>query len=203
MPLLGNKKEKVVYGLKNVHWALVEATDDGAVTFSTPIRIDGSTTMGLSQEGDLVEFYADDVLYYSTVVNNGYSGDTEFAIIPDDFRKEVLGEIVDEKGVQFEVADAKPKQIAILAEFDTDVIAKRICLYNVMCKRPDISSETKKSGVDVKTQKLSITARPIKIGDRLIVKSSTTAGTDPTTFDNWFKAVHVYSEPVTEPPIEG
>ncbi len=185
------QSEKVIYGLKNVHYAVVINTD-GVITYSAPARLPGAVNLGLSQEGELVEFYGDNVVYYSTTVNNGYSGDIEIAIIPDAFKVEVLGEVKDSDNVQFEVADAKPKQIAILAEFDTDQIAKRICLYNVMCKRPDITSQTKEEKIDVKAQKLSITARPIEIDGKLIVKSSTTAGTNKTKYDNWFKAVPAY-----------
>ena len=97
MPSTNNK---VKFGLKNCHYA--KATLDpetNEVTFATPVAIPGAVNLSLDPEGDTEPFYADDMVYYTTVANNGYSGDLEIALIPDSFRKDILKETEDPQGV--------------------------------------------------------------------------------------------------------
>lgn len=185
-------KEKVVYGLRNVHYALM-TDSDGAISYETPVPIPGAVSIGLTADGDIYEFYADDVAYFSTPVNNGYSGDLQMALIPDDFKQAVLGEIRDTSGIQFEDADAKPKAFALLGEFQTDQLAKRICLFNVRCQRPDISGQTKTETIEVQGQTLSLTARPVSMDGRLLVKCSTTVETSDEKYNAWFDKVPTYT----------
>ena len=81
MPSTNNK---VKFGLKNCHYAKATLDPDtNAVTFATPVAIPGAVNLSLDPEGDTEPFYADDMVYYTTVANNGYSGDLEIALIPD------------------------------------------------------------------------------------------------------------------------
>ncbi|MRD10129.1 phage tail protein, partial [Bacillus thuringiensis] len=57
-------ENKVSYGLKNVHYVPYNVTD-GVVTFKTPIPMPGAVELTNEPRGDLIEFYADDMLYYS------------------------------------------------------------------------------------------------------------------------------------------
>ena len=185
--------EKVVYGLRKVHYALLTENESGLITFATPVALPGAVNLGLNENGELVEFYADDIVYWSTNINNGYDGSLELANIPSSFRKDILGEIEDAAKVQYEIANAKPNRFALLAEFDTDAIAKRICLYNCLCGRPQIGGETKNNSVKPQTGTLNIKARPIELNDKLVVKSSTTPETSQEAYDNWFTTVHTFS----------
>ena len=84
---------KVKFGLKNCHYAKATLDPDtNAVTFGTPVAIPGAVNLSLDPEGDTEPFYADDMVYYTTVANNGYSGDLEIALIPESFRKDILKE---------------------------------------------------------------------------------------------------------------
>ena len=94
-----NTNNKVKFGLKNCHYALATLdSETGTVTFGTPVAIPGAVNLSLDPEGDTEPFYADDMVYYTTVANNGYSGDLEIALIPDSFRKDVLKETEDTNG---------------------------------------------------------------------------------------------------------
>lgn len=187
--MAGNAPEKIVYGLKNVHYAILTyGSEDSQPTYSAPKKYPGSVNLALAADGETVEFYADDMVYYSTNTNNGYTGDFESAAVPDTFKVEVLGDVIIDE-LQYELSDADPKHIALMAEFDTDVIAKRICLYDVLCKRPDVSSKTKEKTPAPVTSKMSITARPITINGRSIVKCSTTAATSEEKYNSFFDAV--------------
>ena len=95
---MGNK---VKYNLKNVHAAKLTETDsDGTTTFSyaEPKAIPGAVSISLDAEGETSPFYADGIVYFRSVTNNGYSGDLEIALIPEWFRTEILQEKLDAKG---------------------------------------------------------------------------------------------------------
>lgn len=85
---------KVKYNLKNAHYAVITEGKGGAITFATPVPIEGSVSLSLDAEGDTNTFYADGIAYYTSVSNQGYSGDFECAMLPDSFRADVLCEVV-------------------------------------------------------------------------------------------------------------
>ena len=71
---------------------------NGTYSYDTPIPVPGAVNLSLSAEGDSTDFYADNVKYFNSTANNGYSGDLEIAMIPDSIRTEILGETVDANG---------------------------------------------------------------------------------------------------------
>ncbi len=89
---MGNK---VKYNLKNVHAAkMTETVTDGVASFTydKPKAIPGAVSISLDAEGESSPFYADGIVYFRSVTNNGYSGDLEIALIPEWFRTEILQE---------------------------------------------------------------------------------------------------------------
>lgn len=62
-------KDKVKFGIKNVHYALL--TDETTPTFETPVAIPGAVSLSLEANGDSSSFHADDMQYFVTIVNNG------------------------------------------------------------------------------------------------------------------------------------
>ena len=73
-------KNKVKFGLKNVHYALLTVSEEGAVSFGAPVPIPGAASMSLSPQGETETFYADDIAYYVSTANNGYQGDLEASL---------------------------------------------------------------------------------------------------------------------------
>ena len=170
---MGNK---VKYNLKNVHAAkLTETVTNGVTSFSygTPKAIPGAVSISLDAEGESSPFYADGIVYFRSVTNNGYSGDLEMALVPEWFRTEILQEQLDGKGVLIEKSDNRESvKFALLFEFDGDINCIRHVLYNCTSSRPSIESETKEDTIEPGTEKLSITADPRADG---LVKARTGA----------------------------
>ena len=57
-------KNKIRYGLKNVHYAKITKSDTGIITYEKPKPYKGAVSLTLDAEtGDATKFYADDEIY--------------------------------------------------------------------------------------------------------------------------------------------
>ena len=174
---------KVKYGLSKCYYAVV--TTNG---YATPVALPGAVNLSLDQEGETNAFRADNIDYYVSVSNNGYSGDLELALIPDSFLTDVMGEVVDgTTGVQYEIADKNPKAFALLFQFEGDEKATRHVLYNCKATRPTLNSETTGETIEPVTETLSIRATA-RDADHL-VKAKCKEG--DSSYTSWFTAVVV------------
>jgi len=182
---------KVKYGLKNVHYAVVTESG-GVVSYATPKPISGAVNLALSAAGEAVKFYADDSLFYEENINNGYDGSLEMALIPDDFRVDVLGDALDANGALIENADAKPKKIALMFEFDGDANKTRYVCYSVLPTRPNVDGSTKTNTKEPKTEAMNISVRPAI--DTKDVKVKIKQG--DTGYDTFFTAVYLKNAPI-------
>lgn len=179
-------ENKVQFGIKNVHYAVVTEEADGTLTYSAPVHFPGATAITLDPRGEQSDFYADDRVYYTSSTNSGYEGSLTVANLLQSFRVDVLGDELSEDGVLTETSNAKPKNIALLFEFDGDVKATRHALYNVTVSRPGMSGETKTETTEPGTQELSFVAAPTAEG---IVKRSTTVETEAAVYNAWYTSV--------------
>lgn len=187
---------KVNFGLKNVHYSPITETitDEGTtITYDKPIRIPGAVSLALTPRGELTEFYADNMLYYSASTNDGYDGTLSIANIPEQFAIDALGEEKDEDdGVLTEKADAKQKQFALMFEFEGDVKATRHVLYQCSANRPTISGETTTNTKEPQPNELTFvsSARPSDYA----VKTKTTSETPDEVYNAWYAEVYEKTE---------
>ena len=68
--------DKVKFNIHNVHYSVM---DSSSGKYGTPVPIPGAVKFALEPKGDVSPFYADGILYYNSVNNNGYEGDLERA----------------------------------------------------------------------------------------------------------------------------
>ena len=184
---------KVRYGLKNVHYATVTFASDGTPTFGTPVAIPGAVSASLTKQGDTYTFYADDGSYFELGDNASYEGDLVIALIPDSFRTACLGEALDAKNVLFMNANPTKGHFALLFEFTGDENAIRHVLYNCTASENTIEGQTKGENVEVQTDTLTISAKPLPNGGP--VKARTGGTTYSTTYNGWYSAVYEFTAP--------
>ena len=156
---------KIKYGLKNVHVAKLTKGDDGTFTYATPRAIPGAVSLSMDAEGEMTPFHADNIVYFRTVSNNGYTGDLEMALVPDWFREEILQEVKDSKGVLVETANVTDVvYFALLFQFEGDKKAIRHVLYNCTAAENTIEGQTKGENIEVQPETLTITAKALPNG---------------------------------------
>lgn len=180
---------KIKYGLSRVYYAVATLSTSGAATYAEPVQIPGAVSLEMEPSGEPNKFYADNIAYATFAANAGYEGDLEIALIPDSFRKSVLGE-VEVDNIQYEKAEAATTPFALLFQFEGDDTATRHVFYNCTATRPNVGSKTTEESVEVQPEKLTLTCGAIynpKL-DANIVKGKCSDSTK-TEYTNWFSAV--------------
>lgn len=181
---------KVKYGLTNVHYAVATIATDGSATFGTPKRIPGAVNLSLDPTGEATNFFADDIKYFSQTPNAGYSGTLEVAIVPDDFKVDVLGFKVDSNGALVEDANAVTKPFALLFEFQGDEKATRHVIYNNTAARPSVAGNTKEESIEVQTETLNLTSGMIYVPSLATNVPKVSVKKDQSPYANFFSAVY-------------
>ena len=185
-------ENKVVYGLKNVHYSKMSIGETGKVTYAKPVAIKGAVEISLESKAELVSFEADNEVYYSAPGTSSYEGTLTLAKVPDLFLVDILGEVLDvTDGVQTEIDGAKTSNFALMFQFEGDNSGVRHLFYNCSASRPSVASKT---GKEIGTTELAFTAsaKPAEsANDKSIVKAKTTGSTTTAIYNAWFDAVYV------------
>lgn len=188
-------KNKVQFNLKNVHYAVLKNEEDGTIKWDNPVAVPGAVTLTLDPKGSVEPFYADGVVYYQSVANNGYSGDLEVARIHDQMLQDIWKFEIDSNKVIIEDANQEPNAFALLYQIDGDANNDFYCLYNCTGTRPGIGGTTNTETKTPQTKKSTISAVPLANGR---VMARTTSTTTEEVKTNWFKNVYQKAEQVTE-----
>lgn len=148
---------KVKFGLSNVHIAKMIIGEEGTITFGTPFKIPGAVTLSLDAEGDSEPFYADNMKFWESFANNGYSGDLEVAKLPEQFETEILGQRKDSNGAIVENINDKISPFAFMYQIEGDQTGTRFCYYNTSVSRPSTEANTTEDTKTPNTDTLAIT----------------------------------------------
>ena len=180
-------ENKVVFGLKNVHYAKISYDTQGNIVYATPVAIPGAVSLALEAQGDSNKFYADNMAYYVSQTNDGYEGDLEIARIPDSMLTDIFKQELDSTSkVLYEKNDAEFASFALLFQIDGDDNNELHVLYNCKASRPQIAGNTVSESKEPQPQSMTITASPRPDG---YVHARTTATTGTATVSGWFSSV--------------
>ena len=179
---------KIKYGISKCYYA--KATDDGTgtLTYATPVALPGAVSLSLEQNGEVNNFYADNIIYWTGNANNGYQGDLEIALIPDAFRTDILGETLDAKGMYVERSSDPQAEFALLFQFEGDDKATRHAMYRCVANRPSVSGTTKEASIEPQTETITITAMP-RISDEVVKARCPYTASTSSSYYTWFSAV--------------
>lgn len=149
---------KVEFGISNLHIGTWTVANDGTVTLGTPYHQAGAVGFTPdSGEGDVNEFYADDIVYWSEYADGSISGDIEVAMFDDAFKTQFLGYATLTDGGLAKIKGATKPNVYVAFEVQGDDAARRIIYYN--CRLGNITREyhTIEETKEPVTETLSIT----------------------------------------------
>lgn len=182
-------KNKVKFGLSNVHIAKMIFAEDGSISYDTPFAIPGAVNLSLDAEGEETPFYADNIKYYNSYANNGYSGDLEIADIPEKFRTDILGEKKDKNGALIESSNVEIAPFALMYQVEGDKTGRRCVYYNAIVSRPSSEASTVEESKEPKTDTLSLTVSPRSTDQKVRAILEKTEA-NATAYDDFYKSVY-------------
>ena len=187
-------ENKVRFGLKNVYYAVL--TEGSTNSFATPVAVPGAVSMTIDSNVANGTFYADNISYYTTFSNNGYTGTLEMARINDTMLKDVFGMTLDANTkILYEDSNATVKPFALLFQIEGDQNEELNVLYRVVpTSKPSIGSQTVAESVEPVTQSFDFEALPLVTGvsaQKGLVKGRTTDTTTTAVRTAWFTAVQI------------
>lgn len=179
-------------GVTGVTVGASTAVAAGAAGWGTPVAIPGAVKFSPKTEGKAVKFYADNMLYYSSTTNDGYTADLEAALVPDSILAELLGWLIDDNGMLVEISDGVPKRFALMGQIEGDDKNRRFVYYDCEASRPSKEQKTKGESIEPATDVLNLTIFPIEVNGRNVVRGvMELSDTNTAAYNAFFNAVYV------------
>lgn len=184
---------KVRFGLSKLYYAIL--TEGDTNSWATPVAVPGAVSLDLSDNGSGNTFYADNIAYFKSTSNNGYSGTLEVAQIPDAMLADVWGMTLNADGVLLEKSGVQPKSFALIFQVDTDGVDELNVLYKVTpSSKPQSNPATTENSITPFTTSFDFDATPITTGAASqldLIKAKTTPTTGDAIKSAWFTGVYV------------
>ncbi len=180
-------ENKVQFGLDKLAYAVITIGTDGTESWAVPVTIPGAVSISMDPEGDETVFYADNIRYYVSNNNSGYSGSIEVAKVPEQMQEDVYGITKNTDGVLIENEADEVKEVALLGRFSGDKNKNLFVLYRCTLGRPQASHNTTEASKDPQTSTIDFTAIPTSAGK---VKATTTSETTESVKEGWYTAVY-------------
>ena len=150
-------KNKVVFGVSNLHICTYDVGTGGAVTLGTPVHIPGTVNISMDPESEENKFYADNVVYWSGYSDNGYSGEIENALFDDEFKTTFLNYVELDDGGIAQIKGMESKRVAMMFQIEGDAEARRGILYNVSLGQISREYATIEDSIEPQTATLPFT----------------------------------------------
>ena len=166
---------KVVYGLKNVHYAIYTPGANGAAgTYGSWKSIPGVVALSADADTTQNDFYADDVVYATISATSRETGTIEFACITDEMYTDLFGYSTDAtSGLTYQTTDPMSVTVALGYEVSGNEGKMRGVRYNVQFTDPSQSSNTMTDSTNPDT----VTANYTAVGRGFTIGSGNSAHT--------------------------
>jgi len=152
----------IEYGLCNVHYATVLNDDiQGNITYGTPKRLTNAKSLSLKLETSENTIYADNTIVFKADTKNGYKGEISLLSIPDEFRKDILGEKLINTGALIETSELTNNAFALMFQFEGDKTKTRHILYKCFASLPELASKSTEDKTEANEFKLELTVVPL------------------------------------------
>lgn len=183
-------KNRVRFGLEQVHIAFRKEDVGGAPSWDTPIAIPGAVNFSANPDGGESTFYADNTKYYTRRTNNGYTAELEMALVPDEILAQMLGWEIDGNGMLVEDAEAVPKEFALMGQVQGDARNRRFVYYRCIASRPTQTHGTTTDTTTPTTETLNLTILPLEVNGKKLVRGVIEPdGTNEAVYNGFFNAV--------------
>lgn len=193
---------KVIYGLKNVHYAIYTPGANGAAgTYGAWKSIPGAVSLSADADTSQNDFYADDVVYATISATGKETGTVEFAAITDEMYTDLFGYAEDAtSGLTYQVTEPTNVTVALGYEVSGNEGKMRGVRYNVTITPPSQSANTMTDSTDPDTVSCDYTAvgRDFTIGTgssahtvNVLKAHCTDSGKTHDAYDKFWNAVVV------------
>lgn len=123
-------KNRVEFGICNLHVGLFTVADDGTVTMGTPYHQEGARSFSPEQDSNENTAYADNIAYWSEYTEGPFSGDLVAMLFDDNFKEQFLGYVRTNKGgLGHRKGTIKPR-VYVAFEIDGDAEKRKAIFYN-------------------------------------------------------------------------
>lgn len=172
--------------------------DDSSPTspkWDSPIRIPGTVSWGPTANNTKTSFYADNIEYFSTYVNNGFDGTWEMAKVPVDMLVAVYRYVVDSNGILIAPGGVGYKNFAFAFEMQGDISPARIIWYSCSAGLPTRTYATMEENTEPQVDSVDMSAKPQTFADGTVATFAQVPfnRNDETTlsiYNNWFSEVY-------------
>jgi phi13 family phage major tail protein len=190
------------YGLKDIHFALLETDDKSGVSYSEVEQILGAINARINPSVNTQELYADDQLWESISALGKIEVEIETADLPLKVRAKVLGNKY-ENGVLIESKDDVPPYLALgFKSLRKGGKYRYVWLLKGVAQPMGEEYTTKKDNVEHKTPVIRFTFMP-RIFDGEWKRTADEDSDDFTGSETWFEKVPGDSEEVVGGEEEG
>lgn len=180
---------KVLYGIEQCHIAKITEDGQGNITYGTPFAVPGAVGLNFDPEGEETVFYADNIKYYITNSNQGYTGDLEIAMTPEKFLTDILGRTKDTNGAIWENSSDTTARFALMFQGQGDSTGRRWVFFDCTAARPSRENNTKEESVEVGTETMTITMSPRK-SDKAVMAYIEPNETNTAVYNAFFDTVY-------------
>lgn len=189
---------KTVYGFRDVVYSKITENSDGSFTYGEVKSFlqqgVGGKNIQLSPDGNLEQYYADDMVWEEAEENNGYTGSFTLTDLSDDFLKEIMNWEEDANGVLFENADKKPNKFALGFRVSGNKVARKTWYYNCSCGRTNDDHATNETNKTYAEPQVELRARP-KPDTRLVKGRIELNSDNENLFNSFFDSVYERQSP--------